>query len=135
MKRFSNENTESLNLNPDLWKKEAELFASIRDTLNDVNAPIKLRQLALQTIVFLPGDKGSDVSIISQCLDPRNPTELQLAAIDSLASILESETPVELLKNWNQSSPVFATRLSRPSWQEKRGLSTSSQPRRNALKS
>jgi len=121
MKRFSNENTESLNLNPDLWKKEAELFASIRDTLNDVNAPIKLRQLALQTIVFLPGDKGSDVSIISQCLDPRNPTELQLAAIDSLASILESETPVELLKNWNQSSPrirdkIVKTLLARKAW-------------------
>jgi len=108
-------------LNSDLKEKEAKLFSAIRSALADVNAPAALRQLALQTIVYLPGDKQANAALVLQCLDPRNPTELQLAAIDSLSGILKSETPKALIQNWNQSSPkirdkIIKTLLTKKTW-------------------
>ncbi len=108
-------------LNSDLKEKEAKLFSSIRSALGDVNAPAALRQLALQTIAYLPGDKKENAALVLQCLDPRSPTELQLAAIDSLAGILESDTPNTLIQNWNQSSPkirdkIIKTLLTKKTW-------------------
>ena len=94
-----------------LSNKEEQLFSLIRNALSDPTASIDLRQLALQTTLFLPGDADSIVKLVSQCLSPQNPTELQLLAIDSLAGILKSGTPTALLDQWDQSSPTVRDRI------------------------
>jgi len=106
---------------PDLKEKEAALFRSVRSTLANVEADTHSRLLALQTIPYLDNKIKSDTDLVLQCLDPRNPTELQLAAIESLSSIKGNDTPKILLERWNQSLPsvrdeIVKTLLGKRSW-------------------
>lgn len=92
-------------LSEELMEKEATLFRSIRTALADVTAPTDLRLDALKAIPFIDDASQTVTDLVTQCLGPRNPTELQIAAIDSLTSIDRLDAPQLLLDRWNQCLP------------------------------
>jgi putative membrane-bound dehydrogenase-like protein len=119
--RFSSENNGVIESSVDLKNQENQLFKNAEQSITDPNATSDLRILALSVLPYNSIEKASNAELALQLLNPSNATELQLAAVESLARILESETPKTLLENWNVRSPtirnkILGTLLTRTDW-------------------
>jgi putative heme-binding domain-containing protein len=67
------------------------------------------------------GQLAEDLARLGKLVDPRQPPELQLAAIERIAQVNHVSTPTVLLADWNAKSPETQTRvldilLSRDAW-------------------
>ena len=121
LNRFSSNSSSIVDQNPDLNSKEVELFSTAYSTANDPTVATDQRKLALLVLSFHEDGITANTELALKLLGPSNPTELQLAAVDSLATLLGAQAPAQLLKNWKAHLPkvrnkIVNTLLSRNKW-------------------
>ncbi len=120
-RRFSRDSFALINSNPELVAGENELFQAARDLVKDPDAPVDLRITALSVLAHQSTNKRANASLALQLLGPRNPTALQIAAVESVAGILGPQSPQALLENWEERVPgvrgkILDTLLSKKNW-------------------
>jgi putative membrane-bound dehydrogenase-like protein len=98
----------------------ATQFADAAKTAADESAPPARRSRAAALLVHAPFD-GASRDILRKLLDPRQPQELQIAAVRALRIVASDEVPPLLLAGWRGYSPavrrdVLSALVSRPAW-------------------
>jgi putative membrane-bound dehydrogenase-like protein len=95
-----------------------------RQTSADDGAPVAERLAALPLLGRDPGQREADLKLLDELLNPRNPTQLQAAALTVLGGIVHDRSPELLASHWNSYSPALKGQaldvlLSRPAWQRR----------------
>lgn len=97
-----------------------QMFDGARKRVEDASAPDADRVAAVRLLSH--SDRpNEDISLLAKLLTPRSSTDLQAAAIKSIARARDASTPTILLGGWNAYSPsvrndVIDTLLNRPEW-------------------
>lgn len=89
-----------------------DVVAFARKRLNDADAPIAERTLAVRLTAALAEDE--DFDRFARLLDEATPADLQIAAIDALLVMRPAEAPDRILAAWDRLAPAArATALDR----------------------
>ncbi|MCA9081910.1 MAG: hypothetical protein KDA58_15220, partial [Planctomycetaceae bacterium] len=82
-----------------------QLMTKVRLTAEG-NGNVSDRCNAINAIGHIGSARSADIELLASLLTPQEPTEVQLAAIDSLANTGREEVPQRLLANWPAHGPV-----------------------------
>ncbi|MAT14005.1 MAG: hypothetical protein CMJ46_01900 [Planctomyces sp.] len=107
----------------ELWNKTDEIFDSALELAMDEEADVAARQLAVRLLGRGLYDLDDNLEALAELLAPFVPSQLQIAAIDNLASSRNDAVPGMLLENWRGYSPTLQSLatgalLSRDAWTE-----------------
>jgi putative heme-binding domain-containing protein len=102
---------------------EALLLSAQRVAL-DVSAPVSLRAAAGRLLAVGAWNRQQAARLLAGMLQPSQPAELQVAAIDALARFPDTTVADLLLEGWRSYSPAIRARvldslLARPEWVER----------------
>lgn len=97
------------------------LFAEARSIATEETASPEYRKQAVQLLGRGFDQPDQDLELLVELLSPRNPRQLQTAAVQVLTKVRSQNTPVMLLANWRSYGPglraeVLSALLSRPAW-------------------
>lgn len=95
------------------------MFATARITVSDDNAPIELRTASARVL----GQTAEDLAVLSALLTPRQPPEVQVAALDAIGQTKLPPAAQALLENVRSLGPgfrarVYSTLMSRDAWRD-----------------
>lgn len=119
--RFSEDGEGFIGSNPGLAQKRTELFQAARILAMDSQLPVADRVSALSILPYRKKGKEENIALARELLNPSQSMELQLAAVDSLSRILQSQAPEHLLNYWESVGPRIRAKildilLSRKNW-------------------
>ncbi len=120
--RINLSNPEALSLDSAVVKKEVGFFEIIRAIVENPSASPQSRILAMRARALSPIENPTSIADLAlKTLTPGNPLDLQRAAVDCAAQILQSEAPYKLLETWSHTSPqirnkILDTLFSRGNW-------------------
>ncbi len=85
------------------------------------SAPLEHQELTLRILARRPQRQAEDMQLLSDYVDPRQPIQLQLAAVATLAETGRAEVPEMLSRDWEAHGPqlrghVLELLLARPAW-------------------
>src|SRR5262249_46220859 len=97
----------------------AELLRDALKTAADDKRPAADRAAAIRTLGLAPFSEVGD--LLGECLKPRQPQSVQLAALETLARFDDSGVPALILSTWSGLSPqpratAAETLFARPAW-------------------
>lgn len=107
--------------NPEASSGLAEVIAKARNILADNDAPVPLRAAAIALLGRQPSHLAADQDRLTKFLTPQVPSEIKLAAVESMARVGGERLPDILLKGWpnylpRERSHVLDTLLRRKEW-------------------
>ena len=83
----------------------AGFFERARAVVGDADAPVGDRTAAAAVLARWPRERDQDSAVLLRQLNPRSPTELQRACVESLGRAGGEKLPAALLENWAMHSP------------------------------
>lgn len=102
------------------FQRLLEMFLGLaRDILKDEKQPVPARSRAIKDLQL--GKFESVRAALESCLQPTQPSELQVTALQSLGTFNKDEVPALVLKHWNGMTPQVRSSatellLSRGNW-------------------
>lgn len=95
------------------------MFTTARKVIADENAPIETRSTAVRVL----GQTAEDLAVLSALLTPKQPPELQSAALESIGQMKLPQVAPALLENVRSLGPVLRSRvygilMSRDAWRD-----------------
>ena len=85
------------------------LFTAARQMAVDASQPIDTRTAAAGLLARNPDKRADTLSLLASWITPRQPGEIQRAAIRALALTADAAVPSALLDNWTSFSPETPT--------------------------
>ena len=119
--RFSEDTESFIRSNPGLAAKQTQIFQAAEALAMDSQSPLTDRVSALLLLPYNRSGREETIALARQFLNPNQPIEMQLAAVECLSRILRSEAPEHLLNSWERVGPrvraeILDILLSRKDW-------------------